>query len=414
MSALSYPAAPVDSLSQNMGLARLVAYFAMFDLLLLPYFQLVIIPFSLPVLVLAMLVLDTRIRNDSYLLLFGIVVAGVVLSLGASYFVSASPEYLTDNAKRAFQVCSTFVYFFYFRWVARHAPLDVRPLLRLFLAWFWILSIAFMLRPGVTGEFLRMVYGRLVSSEKQFAQHLRFSYLFSDPNTAAYFVLVAASALLMSARTLRLQVLLLTLLAPLVFLTQSRGALVVYVLMGLVTIYPPRRLARTLLSVRRAGILLFVVVGLVAVLIYLKESGNEQFEAVTMAYERLFEASSEEYLTGTSRTEIWQRFTSSHLPLPLGRGYVLAVAGVAQGPHSDVLRITYGYGLIALVAIMLFYFRRLWAYPALILPALMAFLINSLCDEQKLTALFLALLGICIGQEERLKAAATPGPAHAP
>jgi O-antigen ligase len=256
------------------------------------------------------------------------------------------------------------------------------------------------------------VYGRLVTAEDTLAEHLRFAYLFTDPNTAGYFLLVAAAGLLMTARTLRSQLTTLAILAPLVFITQSRGALFIYALVAIATIYPPRRLARTLLSVRRAGIVLFVVVGLVCLLIYLKQSGNEQFEVARMAYERLFEASSEQYATGGARLYVWERFFTSHLPLPLGRGYVLDVAGVVQGTHTDVLRITYSYGLIALVAIMMFFFRRLMSFPVLILPALMAFLINSLIDEQKLMALFLALLGICIGSEERLKET-TAGAPHA-
>jgi len=414
MSALPSLGTPADALSQHMGLARLVAQFALLDLLLLPYFQLVILPFSLPLLFLAVLVLDTRIRTDSYVLLFGVLVAGAVLSVGVSYFANYSSEYLTENTKRLFQVLSTFVYFFYFRWVASRVPVDVRPVLRVFLAWFWILSIAFVLRPGATGDFIRVVYGRLVISEETLAEHLRFSYLFTDPNTAAYFLLVAASGLLMSSRSLRSQLVLLASLAPLVFLTQSRGALVAYALVGLLTVYPPQRLARVFLSVRRAGILLLVAASLAAVLIYFKVSGNENFEIAKLAYERLFEASSEQYATGGSRLYIWERFWTSHLPLPLGTGYVLEVAGVAQGPHSDVLRFTYSYGLISLGAILVFFFRRTLAFPALILPALMAFLINTLIDDQKLVALFLALLGICIGTEERLKAAATSGPAHAP
>jgi hypothetical protein len=410
MSALSDLGMPQDTLSQHMGLARWVAYFSLFDLLVLPYFQLVILPLSLPLLLLSLLVLDTRIRNDSYLFLFGVVIASAVLSVGAGYFVNDSSEYLAENTKRLFQLFSTFFYFFYFRWVARRVPMDIRPVLRVFLVWVWILSIAFVVRPGLTGELIRTVYGRLVTAEDTLAEHLRFAYLFTDPNTAGYFLLVAAAGLLMTARTLRSQLTTLAILAPLVFITQSRGALFTYALVAIATIYPPRRLAKTMLSVRRAGIVLFVVVGLVGLLVYLKQSGNEQFEVARMAYERLFEASSEQYATGGARLYVWERFFTSHLPLPLGRGYVLDVAGVVQGTHTDVLRITYSYGLIALVATMMFFFRRLMAFPTLILPALMAFLINSLIDEQKLMALFLALLGICIGSEERLKATLTGAP----
>jgi hypothetical protein len=48
-----------------------------------------------------------------------------------------------------------------------------------------------------------------------------------------------------------------------------------------------------------------------------------------------------------------------------------------------------------------FFFRRLLSFPALVIPALTAFLINTLADEQKLLGLYLALLGIAIGSGER-------------
>jgi hypothetical protein len=82
------------------------------------------------------------------------------------------------------------------------------------------------------------------------------------------------------------------------------------------------------------------------------------------------------------------------LPLPLGRGYSLFQDGDSFRPHSDHLRLLYSYGVIAYLATIYLLFRRLSSAPLLVLPALIAFSINSLIDDNKLMGLFLSLLAI--------------------
>jgi hypothetical protein len=383
----------------RMPLARWIGYFAVFDLLILPYFQLVIIPFSLPLILFAYLLLNTTIKRDDYLKLYAWLVSAVLLSAAASYFIPASREFMVENAKRVVQLFSSFAYFFYFRWLTARTPLRVGPIVVLFLLWFSGLAVAFVLQPAITGEVIRGIYGRLVISEEDLAQHLRYSYIFTDPNTAAYFLLIAGSILVVEKRTFLRTTVLFGTLIPLIFLTQSRGALIALALMIFVTIYPPRRFIAAIVSPRSAIILMLFAGALFAAFVYVKGVAEES-DILKIGFSRLFETG-DSYTTGGSRFGVWSLFVNEYLPLPWGRGYVMLINGGTQGTHSDLVRLTYSYGLLAVVPAVWFLFSRIGTLAVLIFPALMAFLINSLLDEQKMLALFLSFLAICVGTAER-------------
>jgi hypothetical protein len=382
----------------QIGLARGVGYFLLFDLLFLPYFQLVIVPYGLPLLMFAAVVLNARVCRDSYLTLFIVIAAAAALSIAGSAFAPQAELYLPENLKRGVQLLTSFGYFFYFRWLARRAEIRPERLVGWFLVWFAVLAVIFFFDPAGTGDMIRRFYGRLVTSEETLAAHLRFSYMFTDPNTAAYFFLIGVSPLLARKHSPLVFLALSAALAILTFITQSRGALIALVLMLLLTVYPPAHL-RTIFSARRAVGLLVVALAIFGAFAYLIDTAGSA-QVVKLAYERIFEAS-DQYESGGSRFQIWSHFTSNLFPLPLGRGYSLILEGVSDRPHSDLLRFVYAYGFPAAIAAVVFFFRRLLSFPALVIPALTAFLINTLADEQKLLGLYLALLGIAIGSGER-------------
>jgi hypothetical protein len=388
-----------STLVGNMAVAKLVGYLVLIDLLFLPYLQLVIIPFSLPLICLAIFVLGTRINTDNYVALFGLLAVSAVVSVAVSFTLPGSGDNLAENFKRLIQLLSSFVYFFYFRWLASRVPLKLSRISAAFIAWFAILAAAFLLRPEATGEFLRTVYGKLVTSEETLAEHLRFAYLFTDPNSAAYFLLMAAVPLLLTRRSLLSLGFTAAIVGAVTFVTQSRGALLVLVFMILVIIYPPPKLLQTMLSARRATAVAMTVLLVAGVIIYLRITAEATTDIIKMAYERIFET--DDVASGGSRFEIWQRLLGYYYPMPVGRGFVLEIGGIPQRPHSDLLRFMYSYGLLATIPALWFLFSRIGTFTPLVLPALAAFMINTLIDEQKLLALFLSLLAIYIGSEER-------------
>ena len=80
---------------------------------------------------------------------------------------------------------------------------------------------------------------------------------------------------------------------------------------------------------------------------------------------------------------------------PFGRGYTLFIDQSPIRPHSDHIRIFYSYGLICYILVIYLFFKNIFNVKFLfIIPAFIAFSINSLIDEQKLFALFLIILAI--------------------
>ena len=399
MSAEVLSGMPAARLPQRLVLAKWIGYFMLIDLMILPYFQLLIMPFSLPIVLSCLLFAGVKLRNDKYLALLFFLAFGVFVSLGISVFDARLAEYQMENLKRALQLLSTFAYFFYFRWLAREVDLRIQPIAMLFVAWFALLAAAFYLDPAGASETMRLFYGRLVTDEDNITLHLRFPYQFTDPNTAAYFLLVAVAPL-MSARRSGLSFTVLTaIVTMLIFFTQSKGALMALALVVLLTLYPPERFMQAIFSVRRTLVLVLLAIAGYFAFVWL----TDVFDSNTLlkrAYERLFE-SQDQIASGGSRFGIWAHFADNFTPLPFGRGFILLIDGTSDRPHSDLVRMIFSYGAIALVAIVVMLFGRLRSFPAVVIPALTAFLINSLIDEQKLFALFLSLLAIQIGNEER-------------
>jgi hypothetical protein len=379
---------------------RWTVYFTLIDLLFLPYFQLVIIPFSLPLLLAAAVLLRMHIKKDRYYGFFLAFAVPTLVSAAISFLLPESRSYLSEDVKRVIQLLSSFTYFFFFRWAAEQTRLRITPIVVVFVAWFALLAVLFVLSPLSTQEFMRTVYGRLVTADDTIESHLRFAYVFTDANTAGYFLLVASSVLLLSFRSMVPLLLTAAVLCVLVFMTQSKGATGALLLMVATAIYAPSRLV-SLLSARRAlAVVTLVCVG-VAVGLRLA-SATELNAALHLAFERLF-ASTDRLATGASRLAVWRHFMQSFSPLPFGRGFILTIDGVSERPHSDLLRVAYSYGLLAVPPLLAFLFSRAWSLAPLIVPALMAFLINSLLDEQKIFALFLCLLGLSVGAAERAR-----------
>jgi O-antigen ligase len=405
MSAEIFPVSATMPLPRKLVYAKWLGYAMLIDLLFLPYFQLLIMPLSLPLVTVALLLFTVRIEQDRYPTLLFFLALAVFVSLAISMSIPALAEYQTENLKRAFQLLSTFAYFFYFRWLARRVELRVSRIALAFLAWFGLLAASFYLDPAGTGEIIRSFYGRIVTDEDIMSLHLRFAYQFTDPNTAAYFLLVAASPLLAVVRAGLPLAALSAALMLLTFVTQSKGALMALALMLLLTLYPPDRFLQALTSVRRNIAVLVIAGAALAVFIALSDF-IESNKALELAYQRIFEAS-DQYATGGSRFAIWSRFLDHLTAYPFGRGFMLTIENAVERPHSDLLRILFSYGIVALIPALLFLFGRLRSFPALVIPGLMAFLNNSLIDEQKLLALFLSLLAIFIGDADRRRALTT-------
>lgn len=379
------------------SIAKWIGYFSLLDLLILPYYQGIIIPISLPLIFMSFLFFDIKIFNDRYIKLFGVLFFVGFLSLLFSLTLQGYPAYFADNLKRLIQLLSSFIYFFYFRWLASRVTLKITPIVIVFTIWFVSLAVFFYFDPLTLGAFIRKIYGRIVLTEEDLEMHFRFAYIFADPNTAAYFFLIATSPFIIKAKSLKWKYIAVLLLSIVLLLAQSRGAILALIIVMILSIIKPATFFKNLLDVKKIVLLFMIGVIFYLLYIYVQSLAKDNI-IIKYAFERIFE--NEDTKTGGSRFQIWGNVISHFIPLPFGRGYNLLVNGDPHSPHSDALRLIYSYGIISFIVMIVFLFRKIDSIEPLIISGMMPFFINTLIDEQKMFALFLSLLAIYLSDSK--------------
>lgn len=146
-------------------------------------------------------------------------------------------------------------------------------------------------------------------------------------------------------------------------------------------------------------------------LIYVVVSFDEAFD-MSSAFFTLFRryAEAREY-SGDSRLDIWLNIVRNVEPYFIGRGYVIEVGGEPVQPHSDAIRFVYAYGILLFFMVLFFLGFMLYNYPLFAIPAIAAFFINTLIDEQKLLALYFCWAGVIFGLR-RTEGGKTRGDIH--
>lgn len=378
--------------AKTLSIARWISYFAILDLLILPYFQKIIMPYSLPVIVFAFFFLGIKLEFDRYLKIFLIFCFVGIISVMFSFVLPGDyPNYFVDNLKRLIQLITSFLYFFYFKWLIKRTQVNIFPILVFFICWFFSFAIYFYFNPLGFGELIRIIYGKVVISESDIEMHLRYAYFFSDPNTAAYFFLIATSPLLIRKMKLRWRILILTLLVVILFIAQSRGAIMSLLLVVLFMFFNPSTFLRNMLNVKKILFILIILIIISAVVTYIQLLSEDNL-IVKYAIERIFESGDAN--TGIKRFFIWGTIIINFYPLPFGHGYNLLIKNVNYGPHSDALRLVYSYGFVSFGLVFYFLFGKVKNLIPLIIPALITFMINSLFDEEKVIGIFLIYLAI--------------------
>lgn len=383
---------PPPQLEQRrLVVATIIGYFALFDLLFLPQFPLLIMPYSLP-LIAAVLVWSLRIECDEQFLAFVLLGVAVLGSAGLSTFFY-DQETVLLNAKRAIQFLIPFAYYFFFRWLAARTTLRVKGLLLAFVAYYLCWAAYFVYSPNNAEASLLRLYPTIGPGMASHLLFLRFAFFFEDSNSAAYFFLIVVGFLFTTKRLKPLGAVLLVVVGLCgVLVTQSRGALFAALLMLIFGLVNDRHVVRqhvkwvgfAVALVAALGIGLFAWLNLVA--------GGTTYGSLLARLVRSRVLQAEGITEGRPAHYAWA--VTHLLPLPLGRGYSLFQNGDIFRPHSDHLRLLYSYGIIAYLATIQLLFRRLFRAPALVFPALMAFSINTLIDDNKLMGLFLSLLAI--------------------
>lgn len=365
-----------------------LAYFALLDILVLPYLQLFIMPISLPFILFYFVLDDFKIKNDlDFKLISGLCLCAIISTVFSFLNLNLQAFYI-DNIKYVLQLITTFLFFYFFKNLEYINKRKILYIVNFFFFFIFILVAYFMYKPLDSIEFIKTFYGRTTVLEEDFLMDLRFSYLFSDPNSAAYFTLMTFGYFLHNYETKFNFFLVFLIVLIVILLTQSSGALAAFAIMLLAFTY---KTFKDSFKIKYLIVVFSILLSLVIITTKLIENKNE-IMLVESVYDRTFN-SSDRIDSGGGRFHHWNALFSMY-PLPFGRGYTLFDEGFIKKPHSDILGLIYRYGFLSLLFFLVFLFRHFRENIYIFIPALICIGINAMLEDQKLFGLFLILIVI--------------------
>lgn len=366
----------------NYKLINLLFLFILLDLLFIPKISYpIIIPISLPICFIIFFYINISTKNA---LLFSLCLICIIMSLiyGVTV-VGKSNSQFTDDIKRAFQLISySFYAAFSFKYLVNDSRVEILTnTLRVAFVTFTITGIYFLLAPESISNLISRFYPETIFLKEANLDNLRFSYILTDPNGAAYFFVMNLAIYLIVEKNNKLKILVLFCCVFIVFLTQSRGGLLTLVAMfSWFYFFKRSSLPKYFLPVFSTLFILFT-------LILLK---TQSFSNVL----ELLQGRSEiESSLGGGRADKYKYWLNNFNILPWGSGYNLELNNSVFRPHSDLIRLNLSYGLVVTFIFLYFIWPKVKEQYALIIPFLGSFLINSMIDEYRLFGLFLIYFG---------------------
>lgn len=371
-------------------LITVIPYIVIIDLLFIPYFPMLVMPYSLPLVLFSLLLLIDKVEKDLSVKIFLFIFITVLLSTLLSVFINTPPQYIVDNVKRALQFLTTFAYFYYFKVVFKNTKLNFRLVFFIFSLYILFLLLLFVYDPITYVNFKNFIYPLTSKDMGDFLFYLRFDYMFSDPNTAGYFITLALFFALVKLKYNLIQKIIIIIVIILTTISVKSVGVSIGVLIFI--IFYVFLIAKNI--VNKANIRKFLLSGvLLLTIIFLLISFNIEKEEITLAYQGYLERMELAESNTDSRWQIYSNVINKFYPSILGKGYTLLDEGRFIKPHNDHLRIIYSYGVITYILVLLLFFKKMFSRDiTIIIPAFIAFSINSLIDEQKLLALFLIIL----------------------
>jgi len=217
----------------------------------------------------------------------------------------------------------------------------------------------------------------------------RYNFIFLDPNNACYFILIII-IFLYENYNLKLRtksILWITAISAL-FLTQSLGgvfSLLIYIIAKNIKAVRGKISAKYIMKV-------FIICVLFLLFVLINKLDSNQM------LNMLFQSTPVQRWNNNSmdgRIDIYL-FLLNDIPPLIGNGYTLVRDGYYFYPHSDHLRILYSYGIIAYITLLIMILKRKYFSNnyLFLIPAFIAFSINSLIDEPRLLYTFIILFAI--------------------
>lgn len=377
-----------------------ISYFIILDILFFPYFQYFIIPYSLPVVLITLIFLN-NFKKSLYWKLFIIIGCSMIISVFISIFLNLEIIYIIDNLKRLIQLLSTFSYFFFFYNITKKYALNYKKIFYIFILTQLLLSISFFFNPDILLYLHNNIYlTKSSANPDRLLFFMRYPYIFTDPNTGAYFTLIIILYLLEREKRFILKCFLFIVSVFLLFSFKSNGAFLSFFISIILLLIKQKKY---IFKVKHLITILFIII--LVIFSFYKFDFNFFGRLVDSYLKR-----ANYNVMENPRVSIYIKAIKNFYPFLFGRGYNLLINNNFFKPHSDHLRLIYSYGFISYFSMLIFMFKNLFKDNFIFLiPSFVAFSINTLIDEQKLFGLTMILLGISVTRITKNKIKNTRG-----
>lgn len=320
----------------------------------------------------------------------GLICLLVLLSvmLGSVAFGAASGLNLqsVDSLKRVLQLAAILLYAFYAFDAYEIETLLVR-VLRVFYVYVFGAMLLFYSSPGAYETAIARVYPEALDELQSNLLYMRFPYVFSDPNSAAYLICFTLVAYLRLEPRRSWAAFSVILGSASVLATQSRGAYIALLLI----------LAHLLFnsdSKITTKILVLSCVGTVMAVL-----ARMYYVEIELALNLVESRFGQEEELGGGRVGKYLFFLQNFNFLPFGPGYHLLRDGMEFRPHSDLIRLNLAYGILAVPAFLYFVWPRRRGQALLFAVFVIPFLINTVIDDFRLLGMYLLLFTL-LGQND--------------
>lgn len=354
-----------------------VVLFSFIDLLFFPrLMNPIAIPMSLPLVMFALVFTRFDRKETVNFLIFSSMVVASVL-----YSAHAFPSFVNDNIKRGVQLLTFFAYF-KLAYDSNYNESIYRNIFRFFFLSVFLLSVLYLNSPKDVVEIISRYYPESIYIQEENLINLRFSYIFQDPNGAAYlYVMMIISYLLLENKS-SFKYLALVFFLFSILLTQSRGALLgFFISMSLIFCFDRKILPKYYY------IIFFLMMSLIVY--YISAS-----ELIGKVIDLLLSRSEKESELGGGRLDKYIYFLYSVELYPFGDGYNLMKNGDIFRPHSDFIRLGLSYGIFSILYFFYYSWPKVKLQYYLFVSFIFCFMINSALDEYRLTGVYFILLGL--------------------
>lgn len=380
---------------------HLLFKFVLIDLFLLPYFNVIVIPFSYFAIIWWRLNHRHCVKSNRE---YGSIVICILLMIVSTCIggvINSSYGVNGDNIKRLVQYILTFEYFFFFQTYLKNNRPKIKNILMIFVLLVVALAVIFQISPSMFVDITSVWNkGNAYNSNQllesvEFGYTVRYNFFWTDPNNIAYALTGIILFMLMYCETtLAERIVLLFANIFVLFSCMSSGGWISFAISwGIYLVYAVAtgRLFDKRLTYR--GLFGCLLVAF-AIFLFVKSGALANFansDLVENALERLNN-------NENTRTEIWKRILDGQnifTNLFFGQGSTIYISGIQRATHSGHLYWIYAYGIVSYCIFMKEFFwlglSRISRYIPVI-SFFLCFTMNTMIGEQKLFLIFVLIV----------------------